>query len=85
MLDERNWCFKIFDTESYCFYIAQNFFQVIKMNNLLWNNDSFYKCKIIFINFIVENQKLLDFFKMLNYSEIKIFLNCDNLLFHWTF
>lgn len=33
------------------------------MNNLLWNNDSFYKCKIIFINFIVENQKLLDFLK----------------------
>ena len=52
------------DKQSYCFYIAQTFFQVIKKNNLLWNNDSFYKCKIIFINFIVENQKLLDFFNV---------------------
>lgn len=59
MLDERNWYFQIL--MKLLLYLAQNFFHVIKMNNLLWNNDSFYKCKIIFINFIVKNQKLLDF------------------------
>lgn len=65
MLDKEELKFSAYfqniDNETYCFYIAQNFFQVINMNNLLWNSDSFYKCKIIFINFIVENQDLLNF------------------------